>query len=147
MAQLRSQRELRTLYRSQRDLAAAWRAAHYYGFEELRTWIDMTSFSEPREVPSIGEEEPVSYFEWGAASNFETGETFRERSGRLGFNDHEPGEIVPDVAYSEKEREFELEGFINPDNIHQYVDVARPFASRWGSPDGGFDFVFKGFGG
>lgn len=121
LAQLHSERE--------RWLESIREAKYFIG-EIVHPWIDVTSFSKPRDIPSIQEIEPAAFFEWGAASTFNTGSSFREKARGLGFSIKPGEESFPDIEYFGN-GSGELERWVNPDDLTQFVEVERFETSQW----------------
>lgn len=104
--------------------------------EVLRPAVsDIVSFSEPRDIPDVGEEEPDGLFEWGAPSDFVINDFREVADGGLSFDTEDQGqESVPPVNMSESGRSFDRIQYINENNPFQFIEVDELRAIEFPSP-------------
>lgn len=89
----------------------------------VRPWVDVVSFSSPREIPLPPPVEPEAFFRHGQASQFTFDDSFRNRASGVGFRTEDPppgDEVLQFVETGRDVTEVRVE---NPEDADQYVIV------------------------
>jgi hypothetical protein len=103
----------------------------------VRPWVPVTSTPKPR-VPAPPEEEfPEAFIRWGAASEFATGDSFREDAANPGFHVDDPEE--PErlrLTFDEEGRDWTDFRVENPADPEQYAIIRRVNNIAFRGPSG-----------
>lgn len=110
----------------------------YHSMESLvRPWTPVVSTPKPRPVAPPEEENPEAFIEWGAPSEFNTDDSFRDAASSPGFSvdDSEEPERVR-LTFQEEGRNWTDFRVENPEDPGQYAIVRRVVEIAFRGPNG-----------
>jgi hypothetical protein len=108
-------------------------------------WVNVTSFSTPRQIPVPDAPLPEAFLQWGNASQFLFNDDFRNAAGGGGFNkDNDDEDADKVLQFTETGRSTSDKRVENPDDPDQFVVVARIDAMTFDGPGGSkYSFTFS----